>query len=137
MGLFDRLFRRRPEPPPPPAPGLRRYEYPTGNLEVAIRLQRGEPLTAVIEEVRVRWVPGNEHLWDGIDPESLVDADDRRKYTVNHLLYARLTVYRALRAAGRDPGGRDPFEFAAEVPEVVARLRARFPESLGRPGPAN
>ena len=39
---------------------------------------------------------------------------------------------RALRAAGRDVQGRDPFEFAGEVPKVWDWLQERFPETIGR-----
>lgn len=129
MGLFDWLFGKRSSTPL--VYGTRRYGYPTGNLELAIRHEQGgEDLMTVHNQVLVQWRPGNEHLWDEYDPESLVDDEERRRYTVNQLLFARLTVYRALRATGRDIRGRDPFEFTAEVPEVMARLRERFPEAL-------
>jgi len=85
---------------------------------------------AVLAQVREQWKPGNEHLWDEFDPESLVDDEERRRHTVNQLLYSRLTVYRTLRAAGRDIRGRDPFKFVSELPEVMAGQRARFPEAL-------
>lgn len=131
VGLFD-WFTRKPTAGPPTY-GTRRYQYPTGNLELAIRLEQGgEDLMAVLAQVREQWKPGNEHLWDEYDPESLVDPEERRRHTVNQLLYSRITVYRALRAAGRDVRGRDPFEFVGEVPEIMAGLRARFPEALGR-----
>jgi hypothetical protein len=124
MGLFDWLFRKPPSPAPP---GQKRYEYPTGNLELATRVERGEHLMAVIADIKPRWAPGNEHLWDDYDPESLLDTPEKAQHLVNALLFGRLTVYRALRAAGRDVQGHDPFEFKHEVPEVMARLRERFP----------
>jgi hypothetical protein len=128
MSLFHWLFGK----PTPPAPtGGKRYEYPTGNVELAARVERGEFLMAVIEDIRPRWVPGNEHLWDEYDPESLIDTPVKQQYLVNTLLFGRLTVYRALRAAGRDVRGRDPFEFAGQVPEVMAWLKARFPGVFG------
>src|SRR6516162_7341651 len=124
MGLFNWLFRKAT----PPAPsGQKRYEYPTGNVELAMRVERGEFLMAVIADIQPRWTPGNEHLWDEYDPESLLDTPEKRQHLVNALLFGRLAVYRALRAAGRDVRGRDPFEFKDLVPEVMARLRARFP----------
>ena len=134
MGLFDRLFRKPARPAPS---GQKRYEYPTGNVELATRVERGEFLMAVMADVKPRWTPGNEYLWDEYDPESLLDTPEKRQHLVNALLFGRLTVYRALRAAGRDVRGRDPLEFAGEVPEVFARLRARFPGVFGegaRPG---
>jgi hypothetical protein len=124
MGLFRWLFGK---PTPPAPPGGKRYEYPTGNLELAARVERGEFLMAVMEDIRPRWTPGNEHLWDEYDPESLIDTPQKRQHLVNCLLFGRLTVYRALRASGRDVRGRDPFEFVDQVPEVMAQLRARFP----------
>jgi hypothetical protein len=127
MGLFDWLFWK----PAAPAPGQKRYEYPTGNVELATRAERGEHLMAVLADIKPRWTPGNEYLWDEYDPESLLDSPEKRQHLVNALLFARLTVYRALRAAYRDVRGRDPFEFLDEVPEVVARLRERFPNVFG------
>jgi hypothetical protein len=124
MGLFNWLFGKTV---PPAATGPKRYEYPTGNLELAARVERGEFLMAVIADIQPRWIPGNEHLWDEYDPESLIDTPDKRPYFVNFLLFGRLTVYRALRAAGQDVRGRDPFECADRVPEVMAKLKARFP----------
>jgi hypothetical protein len=124
MRLFHWLFGK---PTPAAATGGKRYEYPTGNIELATRVERGEFLMTVMEDIRPRWTPGNEYLWDEYDPESLIDTPEKRQYLVNTLLFGRLTVYRALRAAARDIRGRDPFEFADQVPEVMARLRARFP----------
>ena len=124
MGLIRWLFRMSP---PPAEKGLKRYEYPTGNVELATRVGRGEFLMAVMEDIRPRWIPGNEYLWNDYDPESLIDTQEKRRQLVNCLLFARLTVYRALRAAGRDVRGRDPFDLADQVPEVMARLRAQFP----------
>ena len=129
MGLFERLFGKRPSAPP--CYGTRQYGYPTGNLELAIRHEQGgEDLMVVLAEVREQWKPGNEHLWDKYDPESLVNDKKRQRQMVNQLLYSRITLSRALRAAGRDVRGRDPFELVSEVPEVLAGLRARFPEAL-------
>ncbi len=124
MGLFDWLFRR---PTPPTPAGQKRYEYPTGNVELAMRVERGEFLTAVIADIKPRWTPGNESLWDEYDPESLLDTPEKARHLVNTLLFGRLMVYRALRAAGLDPRGLDPFGFKDQVPEVMAQLRERFP----------
>lgn len=124
MGLFDWLFRKPTRPAPS---GQKRYEYPTGNIELAMRVERGEFLRTVLADIKARWTPGNEYLWDDYDPESLLDTPEKRYYLVNTLLFGRLAVYRALRAAGRDIRGRDPFEFKDQVPEVMARLRERFP----------
>jgi hypothetical protein len=124
MGFFDWLFRK---PTLPALPGQKRYEYPTGNVELAMRVERGEYLMAVMADIKPRWAPGNEHLWDEYDPESLLDTPEKARYMVNALLFGRLTVYRALRAAGRDVRGQDPFEFMNQVPEVITRLRERFP----------
>jgi hypothetical protein len=107
--------------------GLKRYEYPTGNEELAMRVERGEFLMNVIADITPRWAPGNEHLWDDYDPGSLLDTPEKRQYTVNILLFGRLAVYRALRAAGREVLGHDPLDFRDQVPEVMARLRERFP----------
>ena len=128
MGLFNWLFRKSTRPA---SSGQKRYEYPTGNVELAMRVERGEFLMAVIADIKPRWTPGNEYLWDEYDPESLLDTPEKQRYLVNALLFGRLTVYRALRATGRDVRGRDPFEFADQVPEVLARLRARFPGVFG------
>jgi hypothetical protein len=38
---------------------------------------------AVLAQVGEQWKPGNEHLWDEFDPESLVDTMQRRRHTVN------------------------------------------------------
>jgi hypothetical protein len=128
MGLFQWLVRK---PTKTAATGGKRYEYPTGNIELAMRCERGEFLMAVLADVKSRWTPGNEHLWDEYDPESLLNTPEKQCHLVNALLFGRLTVYRALRAAGKDIGGRDPFECADQVPEVMARLRARFPGVFG------
>jgi hypothetical protein len=129
VGLFDWLFGKRASGPP--VYGTRRYDYSTGNLELMIRHEQGgEPLMAVHQQVLEQWKPGNEYLWDEFDPESLIDTEERRQYTVNQLIYARISLYRALRASGRDIRGRDPFEFAGEVPEVMAHLRAQLPDAL-------
>ena len=128
MGLFDWLFRKSAQAAPS---GQKRYEYPTGNIELAMRVERGEFLMAVMADIQPRWTPGNEYLWDEYDPESLLDTPEKAQCTVNALLFGRLTVYRVLRAAGRDVRGHDPFEFADQVPEVFAQLRARFPRVFG------
>jgi hypothetical protein len=96
-----------------------------------MRVERGEFLMAVMADIKPWWTPGNQYLWDEYDPESLLDTPEKARYTVNALLFGRLTVYRALRAAGRDVRGHDPFEFADQVPEVFAQLRARFPAVFG------
>jgi hypothetical protein len=100
-----------------------------------MRVERGEFLMAVMADIGLRWTPGNEHLWDEYDPESLLDTPEKRQHLVNALLFGRLTVYRALRAAGRDIRGTDPFDFAGQVPEVMAQLGKRFPGVFGK-GPA-
>ena len=128
MGWFDWLFRKSAQPAPS---GQKRYEYPTGNIELAMRVERGEFLMAVIADIKPRWTPGNEYLWDEYDPESLLDTPEKARYAVNTLLFGRLTVYRALRAAGRDVRDHDPFEVGDLVPEVFAQLRARFPAVFG------
>jgi hypothetical protein len=124
MSLFKWLFRKPATPSPA---GGKRYEYPTGNIELAMRVERGEFLMAVMADIKPRWTPGNEYLWDEYDPESLLDTPQKRHHLVNTLLFGRLTVYRALRAAGHDVRGHDPFEFKDQVPEVMARVRERFP----------
>jgi hypothetical protein len=124
MGLFDWLFRKTAQPAPS---AQKRYQYPTGNIELGMRVERGEFLMAVIADIKPRWAPGNEYLWDDYDPESLVDTPEKARYTVNALLFGRVTAYRALRASGRDVRGQDPFEFAKLVPEVFTQLRERFP----------
>jgi hypothetical protein len=128
MGLFDWLFRKSTQPAPS---GQKRYEYPTGNVELAMRVERGEFLMAVMADIQPRWTPGNEYLWDKYDPESLLDTPEKVRYMVNALLFGRLTVYRALREAGRDVRGHDPFDFADQVSEVVVPLRERFPGVFG------
>jgi hypothetical protein len=133
MGFFDRLFRKSTRPAPP---RQKHYQYPTGNVELAMRVERGEFIMAVIADIQPRWSPGNEHLWDEYDPESLLDTPEKARYMVNALLFGRLAVYRALRAAGRDVRGQDPFDFVDQVPEVVAQLRARFPTVFGDAAPA-
>ncbi len=62
MGLLGWLFVKRSRPVA--ASRGRRYEFPTGNVELAIRVNRGEPLDAVGDEIMAMWTPGNEHLWD-------------------------------------------------------------------------
>ena len=66
----------------------KRYEYPTGNIEMATRVNRGEPLPAVLEDLKRKWTPGYEYLWDEYDAESLIDSDEKRQFMVNQLLYA-------------------------------------------------
>ena len=134
MRLFDWLFHKSGGSAPP---GQKRYEYPTGNIELAMRVERGEFLMAVMADIKPRWTPGNEYLWDEYDPESLLDTPEKARYRVNSLLFGRLTVYRALRAAGRDVRGHDPFDFADQVPEVFAQLQARFPGMFGEGTRAN
>jgi hypothetical protein len=107
---------------------MKRYDYPTGNIELAIRVNGGEPLATVLEEIGAKWKPGNEHLWDEYDIESLIETDEKRYHVVNRLLYARLSIYRDLRAKGKDIRGQDPFRYRGEAPEQVQRLQARFPE---------
>ncbi len=124
MGLFSWLFGKSPASE---SGGKKRYEYPTGNLELAMRVERGEFLMAVIADIKPRWTPGNEYLWDEYDPESLLDTPEKRENLVNTLLFGRITVYRALRTVSRDVRGSDPFGFKEQVPEVMARLRERFP----------
>lgn len=128
MGIFDWLFGGRNHPGAP-ATG-KRYAYVTGNVEAAIRLNRGEPLPAVMKDIKSMWTPGYEHLWDAYDVESLIDTNEKRQMAVNQLLYARITVYRTLRSRGRDVKGLDPFRYALEVPEVAEGLVAKFPEML-------
>jgi len=70
-----------------------------------MRVERGEFLMALIADIKPRWTPGNEHLWDEYDPESLLDTPEKQRYVVNALLFGRLTVYRALRAGGQECGG--------------------------------
>jgi hypothetical protein len=65
MDLFNWLFRKSTRPAPS---GQKRYEYPTGNVELAMRVERGEFLMAVIADIQPRWTPGNEYLWDEYDP---------------------------------------------------------------------
>jgi hypothetical protein len=127
MGLFN--WFRKPTRPAPPV--QKRYEYPTGNVELAMRIERGEFLMAVLAEIKVRWTPGKEYLWDEYDPESLLDTSEKARYAVNALLFGRLTVYRALRATGNDVREHDPFDYVDQVPEVFAQLRARFPAVFG------
>jgi hypothetical protein len=109
----------------------KRYEFPTGNIEMMIRVQAGEPLPAVMEDIGARWKPGNEHLWDEYDVESLIDSDEKRQFAVNQLLYSRISVYRALKDRGVDTRDRDPFAFAEQVPDLFDRLRDRFAHTLG------
>ena len=107
MAVFDWLFGRRKQ-----ASTLsfgKRYDYLTGNVELAIRRDRGEPLTVVLDDIGLKWTPGKEYLWDEYDPESLIDSYEKRHMMVNQLLYARVTLYRALRILGRDIRGLDPF----------------------------
>jgi hypothetical protein len=124
MGLFSWLLGKPGGPSPA---GTKRYEYPTGNIELAMRVERGEFLMAVIKDIKPRWSPGNEYLWDEYDPESLLDTPEKQHHLVNALLFGRLTVYRALRARGQDVRGHDPFQFKDQVPQVMEQLRARFP----------
>ena len=125
MRCFDWLFRKRV------GPGQqvkKRYEYPTGNLETVMRVKRGEFLMNVSEDVRPRWTPGNEYLWDEYDPESLIDSPENLQYLVNQLLFCRMTLHRALRNAGHDIRGQDPFNFTDEVPKVLQKLESKFPD---------
>ena len=130
MGLFEWLFRKPTAPSPA---GGKRYEYSTGNIELATRVERGEFLMAVMADIKPRWTPGNEYLWDEYDPESLLDTSEKRQHLVNALLFGRLTVYRALRrdelteivrAAGfREVAWHQPEETGYYQPIVTARRR--------------
>ena len=128
MGAFDWLFGRRKQPSVK-AIG-KRCEYLTGNIEAETRMNRGEPFQTVMADMTRQWNPGNEYLWDAYDAESLIDSDEKRQVTVNQLLYARITLYRALRCRGRDIRGLDPFRYALEVPDVAQTLAAKFPAVL-------
>ena len=128
MGFFDRIFGRRK--PPGVSSAGKRYEYLTANVEFAIRVNAGEPLPAVDEDIKGKWTPGKEYLWDDYDVESLIDSDEKRVIWANQLLYARVTLYRALRSRGRDVTGLDPFRYALEVPEAAQALAEKFPEAL-------
>jgi hypothetical protein len=135
MTWLDRLLRRVPRRPL--RRGAKRYEYVTGNIETFLRLKQGESLAALTQEIKPKWTPGNERLWDEYDVESLIDSDEKRRHLVNQLLYSRVSVFRALRDGGRDCSGADPFQFVHEVPEVAERLRGMFGETLqqfGGPG---
>lgn len=110
---------------------LKSYDYPTGNSELMTRLQAGEPLDVVMEDIRTKWTPGNEHLWDEYDVESLVDTDEKRWFAVNQLIHARISVYRALKTKGVDCRGSDPFDSIEQVPILSLRLQARFPQIRG------
>jgi len=112
VGLFNRLFERGRKTAA--TPRVKRYQFPTGNIELAIRVQNGEPLFEVLKEIKQKWTPGNECLWDDYDAESLIDSDEKRYYAVNCLLYARVTIYRALRGKGKDIRGTDPFAYVEE-----------------------
>ncbi len=125
MGVFDSLRGRfRPAVP-------KRYAYPTGNVELAMRIEAGEPLMAVLEDTKLKWTPGNEQLWDEYDPESLLDTDEKRGFLVNYYLFGRLTLYRALRAEDWDMRGRDPMDLHDQVPETYKLLQERFPDIFG------
>lgn len=128
MTVIERLFRalRRRGPPR----GLKRYEYTTGNIEFFLRLKQGESPADLTQEIKPRWTPGNERLWDEYDIESLIDTAEKRSHLVNQLLYSRVSVFRALREKGRDCSGTDPFQFFREVPDVAQRLRAMFARTL-------
>jgi hypothetical protein len=106
------------------------YEYPTGNIELAIRANEGESLPDVLQDIHTKWTPGNEHLWDDYDLDSLIDTPEKRGYFVNQLLYSRITVYRALRDEGNDIRGSDPFEHVEQVPELFSKRKAQFPDVL-------
>lgn len=108
----------------------KQYDYPTGNVELAIRLNRGEPLPVVMNDIKTKWMPGNEYLWDDYDLESLINTPEKQHYLVNKLLYSRVTVYRALRECGKDIRGTDPFSHGEEVPDVMAKLKIQFPSLL-------
>ena len=131
MGLLDWLFGKRTRPDA--ASTGRQYEYLTGNVELAIRVNRGEPLDAVGDEIMAMWTPGNEHLWDEYDVESLVDSLDKRRVVVNQLIYARISIYRALRSKGRDIRGRDPLEHIGDCDGEFERLSALFPSLFHPP----
>lgn len=115
------------------APGRgKKYQYVTGNLEANVRCSQGEALPVVGAEIMTMWSPGNEHLWDCYDLESLIDTNEKHEMAVNQLLYSRITVYRALRQAGTDIRGTDPFDVTDRVPDLFEQLRARFPDTVGR-----
>jgi hypothetical protein len=125
LGVFDWLFGSRVKAPTRPA--CKRYEFPTGNIEFAIRVQNGEPLFEVIQDIKPRWTPGNEYLWDECDAESLIDSDEKRSHVVNCLLYGRVIIYRALLKKGKDVRGNDPFAYFKESQEQVQYLQVMFP----------
>ncbi|WP_435019085.1 hypothetical protein TA3x_001082 [Tundrisphaera sp. TA3] len=109
----------------------KRYEYPTGNLEMMIRAKAGEPFEVVMADIAAKWRPGNEHLWDDYDAESLVDTDEKRQYMVNQLIYSRIRVFRELKSRGFDTQGGDPFDHVDRTPELLDQLRDRFPHTIG------
>jgi hypothetical protein len=111
----------------PGPPTVKHYEYVTGNLELMVRMQAGEPMQELMEEIRTRWQIGNESLWDDYDIESLIDTDEKRYHMVNNLLYSRIAIFRALRVAGHDCAGHDPFKFAHKLPDLCQELTRKFP----------
>jgi acyl carrier protein len=108
----------------------RRYSDVAGETEFSIREALGESLAAEIEQIHTQWTPGNEYLWDGIDVELLIDCPEKRELVPNQFLYARVTLYRALRSQGRDIRGLDPFAYALEVPDMARDLADKFPDAL-------
>jgi len=52
MGLFNWLFGTSASPDPE---SVMRYEYPTGNVELGMRVERGEFLMAVMADIKPRW----------------------------------------------------------------------------------
>ena len=106
------------------------YQYRTGSFEAMRRVYRGESSQDVNEEIKRKWTPGNEYLWDEYDIESLIDLEEKRSYDENKRLYARITLYRALWGQGRDVRGHDPMKHVGDVEGHALRLRSLFPETV-------
>ena len=72
---------------------MKEYKYLTGNVELCERVNNDEDFQTVMNEISAKWTPGNEHLWDDYNIESLI-TPNKKNIFVNHLLYARIKKYR-------------------------------------------
>jgi plasmid rolling circle replication initiator protein Rep len=70
------------------------YPYPSPSKEILVRIWQGEDRATVQKEVRTRYQPGNEHLWDIYDIETLIDTPEKQATLENRLLYSRIKSYR-------------------------------------------
>jgi|SaaInlStandDraft_7_1057024.scaffolds.fasta_scaffold06791_4 hypothetical protein len=71
---------------------MENYKYINRIEEKQTRINNGENIEKVNNDINRRWLTGNEQLWNNYNIESLIDTDI--KYNYNYSLYKRIKIYR-------------------------------------------